>query len=222
MTCLDIIASDGGSSKKITNTEFNWTKARHGSSFPHKRTPSKARTCMRGVSKWVLFGHALIRLSPGAFSEREDGDRRCAPLRAPGGRGAHALRGMQWGWCRGWRGCRRGSAGDPLGHSRHAGQDTPQVSRSSDGAPQETQRRPHQDLQAHQRGKNSAVTTYLPGKLGLPSRRNSPFLHFFANNSFLKTCIKFFTFYAYIYNYIYIYVYMSYIINDCQEFYDML
>lgn len=103
----------------------------------------------------------MIRLSPGAFSEREDGDRRCAPLRAPGGRGAHALRGMRWGRCRGWRGCRRGSAGDPLGHSRHAGQDTPQVSRSSDGAPQEAQRRPHQDLQAHQRGKDSVVTTYL-------------------------------------------------------------
>lgn len=146
---------------------------------------------MRGVSKRVLFGrrHALIRLSPGAFSEREDGDRWCAPLRAPGGRGAHALRGMQWGWCRGWRGCRRGSAGDPLGHSRHAGQDTPQVSRSSDGAPQETQRRPHQDLQAHQRGKNSVVTIYLR------KARASAEVHarFLASGPFSRTCIKFLT-----------------------------
>jgi len=86
-------------------------------------------------------------------SERENRDRWCAPLRALGGRGAHALRGMRWWWCCGWRGCRRGSARDPLGHSRHAGQDTPQVSRSSDGSPQKAQRRSHQDLQTHQRGK---------------------------------------------------------------------
>jgi len=145
-------------------TEFNRAKAivTLFSAYVPLRSALEGQTCTRGVSKWVLFGrrHALIRLSPGAFSEREDGDRRCAPLRAPSGRGAHALRGMRWSRCRGWRGCRRGSAGDPLGHSRHAGQDTPQVSRSSDGAPQETQRRPHQDLQAHQRGKKSFVTIY--------------------------------------------------------------
>lgn len=93
------------------------------------------------------FVPALIRCFCYAFSKRENGDWRCAPLRASGGRGAYAPRGMRRGWRR--RGCWWSFARDPLGYTRDAGQNTPQVSRPGDGTSQKAQRRSHQDLQAH-------------------------------------------------------------------------
>lgn len=57
------------------------------------------------------------------------------PLRASGGRGAT-----------GWPHFNR----CPSGHTGHAGEDTEHVQGTVKRAAQETQRRPHQDLQTHQ------------------------------------------------------------------------